>query len=301
MTRKLISILVVLVLLLSIGAAATASNSRGSDGGIKFDPAGGQGIHNPECCPCKGRDSNFEGKCVTPGTRCKCHTPHDPADPNNPEKKCCPCYGQAPAGNCTNDPCKCHPRREIEKKLGSMDIDFGQHELTTSAKTYYSLSQARGHDPARPAVTPVTVNGTPSSNNSPLRAAGFLVESTAATWEIQLKISEFTRVSDSTTALTGFTLKLVPGLFADAAVGTRQGTTTWTGGAQGVCSIAGNQPTLLAPTLNVNVAAKVATGKPGISGGNFAGELIVPAAQGAAAKDGELKAVLTWSYITPAT
>ena len=266
--KRLIAIIVAVVLLISVGAVALASGVN-SDGGIKFDGGGG-GVHNPECCPCKGKPPEGNPPCT-----CECH---------DPAKKCCPCYGQNPAGDCLTKPCECHEKRKYEKNLGSMHIDFGEQQISQGERIYKSLDDARFDAQGK----------TGADNRSPYRAAGFFVESLSP-WRVELQISEFKVGTED--VIKGYEIKLIPGLFADASVGTRQGTTVWTGGNKGVSSnvvkpdlIVDGKDVLKAGATNKII---IATGEPGYNGGNFAGELKVP---GGTAKPGEAKAIMTWTY-----
>ena len=301
MSKKLIALLIAVAVLLSIGAVALATGATGS-GGIKFNPNSNEGVHDPDCCICLGQTpknvcGNRKVECnhgsgCTAGReapcKCKCHKAND---------DCCGCKGKPPEGGCT---CPCHPKDTVKRQLGSMAIDFGEQEISGTNATYNSLTQARKAD-----LTPYpAAERTFNDNRSPLRAAGFLVESTTNDWQVTLTIQEF-KVG-STTTLTGFSLRLIPGLFQEAAVQGQQaqvlgGTGTWLGeqtyaaavnDTLGASSTA-DKPKLKKVELQPTIPQLVATGKAGISGGNFAGELFVP---GGTARAGDAKAIMTWTY-----
>jgi len=248
MSKKFIAILITMAMLFSAGAVAMAATS---DGGIAFEAGTGGGIHNPECCECHGKDP-------VDGCTCDCH-----------DRDCCPCDPNDPDDNC---PCDCHDKDIIRPYLGSMAIDFGLQEISSSNQNYKSVDDAR---------------------EAHLRAAGFLVESPIE-WTVSLSISEFINQNDGLPVLNGFELELIPGLF-EQNPGERQGTGAWIPGNTGVST----GPIL--PTLNSGIflaageAGKpVASGGAGFSGGNFAGDLLVLVGT---ARVGEAKATLNWDYM----
>jgi len=248
MKKKLIAILVALSLLVSVGVVAMASTSNGA---IEFKEGTG-GIIDPECCPCDPDD---------PDENCDCDC-HDGG--------CCDCDGDEPDDDCD---CDCHEIDKIKPQLGSMAIDFGLQEVSSSNEKYKSVEDARGLH---------------------LRAAGFLVES-PGDWTVSLSITGFTHQGDRLPVLQGFELELIPGLFEENP-GERQGTGAWKPGNTGVTT--GPVPTKLNSGVVLtagNPGVPVATGGAGFSGGNFAGELMVFVGT---ARVGEAKATLNWDYMT---
>ena len=263
MKKKITAILLAMAMIISVGTIAMASTQ--SDGGIHFEEGKPGGVIDPECCECFDKDP-------IDGCDCECHKGND---------DCCVCHGEDPEDNCD---CDCHEKDTIKRQLASMDIDFGSQQISLVRRTYDSLTQARFGN-----------NTGTVDNDSKLRAAGFLVESPTV-WRLNLTISNFVNEADKQAVLNGFTLKLNPGLFADKVGNTtfEQGRGPWIGTTTGISSNPDVKPTLSAPTLSAGVPVEVATGGIGYSGGNFAGELLVP---GGSARAGEAKASLTWDYI----
>ena len=274
--KRIIAIIVAVVMLVSVGAVALAATSGG---GIEFKDRGGGGVHNPDCCPCKGGDPGkvcqdkelcTDPDCDKPGCGtcdCDCHK-------QDPDKKCCPCKDKPKGPTCT---CDCHDKDLILPRLGSMDIDFGSQQISLVTQKYESKTQARWG------------SSIGASNDSKFRAAGFLVES-PVDWQLKLSIGPFMNGNEE--VLKGFKIALEPGLFAASDKG--QGRGAWVPGGTGIGAAGALPPALNSPTIAATGGPWiVATGTPGYSGGNFAGELEV---LGNTAKAGEAKATLTWTY-----